>query len=178
MIIKNLIFTFVFASFFACGLPGTGGGGGGDDFNGPAILALNANPQVIDAGEIIYTDVFIQEVHENGILLKFKYHYGLDYIDNTARLKTNKGEVSLRPTHNDRNDDFRYLTFFLEQSEFGSNKKGTVSFELLGRRRVNSGNYIEVDADIEDARKDNESEFSLDRPRFSTEDAISVRVEN
>lgn len=176
---KKLILFPALTILISCGLPGTGGGGGGDGTTrSPAVLALTASPSKIDAGEIVYTELFVQEVHEEGIVIKFKYHYGLDYIRSTAILETNRGGLALTPTHNESNSDVRYLTFFLERDQFGTDRKGTIRFQLIGRRRVANGNRIEVDADIENSTIADRDEFDISRPRFSAEDTTPVQVEN
>lgn len=169
------------ATFFCCALALLsscgGGGGGGDDFVGAGLVTVRSSPSTIDTGDRMLVTAEVSDLHENGILLKFRYPAGLDYVLDSAELlpQGTDNPSDIGPAVNAQQDGETFLVFFLQRSQFGSEERGTVSFQLEGIDRVQSGE-IEVDADVNDPLVDDSAEFDPESPEFGAEDATSVSV--
>lgn len=162
-----------------CGcLASCGGGGGGSDFIGAAVVSVQTTPSTIDTGDRMLVTSELFEVHENGILLKYRFPSGLEYVLDSASLVVagNDDETAIDPSVNSQEDGQTYVVFFLRASQFGDEGRGTVSLQLKGVDRVVSGT-VEVDADVNDPLIDDGAEFEVADPEFEAEDSTGVAVE-
>lgn len=153
--------------------------GGGDDddssFVGAAIVSINTSPRKIDTGDRTQTRVTIQEVHENGILLKVRFPAALSYVLDSAILEVDGDEIDVGPAINSGDENDVYLVFFFSNDTFGEDARGTLTFELEASSGTKKGE-IEVDADVDDPLVDNGSEFDTENPEFVAESTTSIEV--
>jgi len=151
------------------------GGGGGGGFIGAAIVSINLSPSVIDTGDRTQIETWISEVHENGIILKFRYPAGLTYVRDTAILEANEQQLDIGPAKNVASGNYRYLVFFFTREQFGEDNYGKLTFQLEGKAVVADGK-VEVDADVDDPLIDNSVEFDPRNPEFVAEDEAGIKV--
>ncbi len=176
---KKILFRAIVLSVALFGLSGCGGGGGGggDDFVGAALVAISAQPTQIDSGGRTRVTCEIQEVHQNGIALKFRFPQGISYVRETAFLEVNGQQIDISPNYYLSSGSSRYLVFFLSRDIFGEDNYGKVTFELRGDSEVKDGR-IEVDADVDDPFIANSAEFDVNNPEFGYEDQVKIEVTN
>lgn len=151
------------------------GGGGGGGFVGAARVFLDASPNKVDTGDRVSVETRIEELHENGIALKFRYPVGLDYVASTSFLRVDGETIDVGPTENVRVEDYRFLVFYLGEPEFGEERDGTLTFELEASAEIPEG-QIEVDPDVDDINVSNTTEFNRNDPEFRAEDATDIEV--
>lgn len=159
----------------SCGGGGGGGGDGDEDFVGAALVAIATSPSEIDTGDRTRVTVEIAEVHENGIAVKIRFPTGLAYIPSSAFLQVQRSSLDATPTHNLPSGNNNFLVFFFSKGAFGDNS-GTLVLELEGLSSVTDG-VVEVDADVDDPRVDNQAEFTVENAEFAAEDAADIAVE-
>lgn len=152
-----------------------GGGGGDDEVTGAARVRIQASPSTIDTGDRTLVRTNISELHRDGILLKFFYPEGLDFVLDSATLEIDGRELSVFPAFNGLDERGIYLVFFLGEEEFGTRKEGILRFELEANDAVNDGE-ITVDADVDDRLISNDEEFDVSNPEFEPEDGASIDV--
>lgn len=169
--IRNLIVIGCIFALANCG----GGGGGGGGFIGAAQVSLSASPTTIDSGDRMLVRAQISRVHENGILLKFRYPDALTYVLDSAILTVNGKEIDASPSTNAAKDGDIYLVYFFSQGIFDEDFQGEFSMQLEGTSALNSGT-LEVDSDVDDPLIDDSVEFDIENPEFVPEDSVSVRV--
>jgi hypothetical protein len=167
--IISCVFVIQSVFFAACG----GGGGGG--FEGAARVQLDVNKHSIDSGERTTVTTKLNDVDPLGIMLKFKYPAGINYVTGTALLKVNDVVTAIAPTHNVLNESDNYLVFFISQSSLGSKARGDLIFELVGYETIENGE-IAVDADLDDPNIANTVEFDAGDPNFTEEDVVTIEV--
>ena len=153
-----------------------GGGGGGSEFVGAAIVELQASPTIIDTGDRMLVKARISDVNDNGIALKLRFPTGLSYVSSSSSLISEDRSLDISPTENRTEGNFKFLVFYIPQSDFGENGRGVVEFLLEGAARVIEGE-LQVDADVDNPQISNESEFDPKNPEFVAEDFIAVTVE-
>jgi hypothetical protein len=162
---------------------GTGGGGGDGDFVGAATVTISASPNRIDTGDQTLVSTRISEINDRGIALKFKFPSGLRYVPKSASLDAGGEEKEIDPTFqatSSREND-NYLVFFLTQSQFQpagrdyNGESGTLTIRLEGTSSVRDG-FVEIDPDVDDPDIENSSEFDVNEPEFTAEDAASIEV--
>lgn len=153
-----------------------GGGGGGGGFIGAALVNVKSSPNRIDTGDRTLITSEVDEIHENGILLKYKYPTGLTYVLGTAFIEVDGEEIDLDPAVNVSSSNTSYLIFSLKDNLFGENRNGTLSFELQGVAGVNDGE-IAIDADLIDDAGGVTVQFDVENPDFQEEDTASIAVE-
>ena len=181
----SLICNLIAASLGAA-LVGCGGGGGDDstDFSGGATISLNLTPSNLDSGDRTLVSVDVGDVHANGITLKFRYPTGLVYVPKSSMLIVDDNDIKIVPKVNVTSTDggSTYLVYFLPQKLFRRAKEvyagepGTVQLQLVGKSAITDG-LVEVDADVDDANIDNETEFNVATPEFLAEDQQTISVE-
>lgn len=157
---------------------GCGGGGGGSSSStgSAAYVSINASPSTIDSGDRITVDISLEQVNDDGIILKVRYPRDLEYVLDSSILTADNSDQDISPSFNTAGDDGKnYLVYFLSSSRFDENGSGHVSFQLKGIDSVTEG-QIEVDPDIDDPLIANPGEFDVDDPSFNAEDSITVRV--
>ena len=159
-------------SFF---ISACGGGGGDGEQTGAAKVFIEVNPSLIDTGDRTLVKTRIESLHKDGILLKFFYPEGLDYVLDSATLEINGKEVSVFPAFNGLDERGIYLVFFLGEEEFGSKTQGILRFELEASDSVNDGE-VSVDADVDDRLISNDEEFDVNNPEFEPEDGAAIDV--
>jgi hypothetical protein len=153
-----------------------GGGGGGGDFVGAAQVQLQASPTIIDTGDRMLVKARISDVNDNGIALKFRYPTGLSYVPSSSSLLAGNHSLDISPAVNVIEGNYKFLVYYIPQSDFGENARGTVELLLEGSSRVLEG-ALEVDADVDNPLIGNDKEFDPKTPEFAAEDSIAVEVE-
>lgn len=176
---------FVFLCFMAFAqLIGCGGGGGSDDSGDTdsllaAIVSIGAQPTNIDTGERLLVRVTIDEVNQQGIVLKLRYPQGFNFYRDSAVIIADGESSSVEPqvqgTSQVPGETADYLVFFLPRSRFGLEARGTLSLQLIGKAKVESG-AIEVDVDLDNTLVDNSREFNLANPLFTPEVQVEASV--
>lgn len=154
---------------------GGGGGGGSGESASAAKTILRVSPAKIDTGDRTLVTSRISDIHKDGIILKFLFPEGLEYVTESSELTVGGKEVDTGPAFNGLTDDGVYLVFFLSKELFGKNAEGVLTFELEANAEV-IGGEIAVDADVDDKLIDNETEFDVENPQFEAEDGTSVEV--
>ena len=152
-----------------------GGGGGGGGFIGAAIVSLSTSPNSIDTGDRSQVKTEISEVHENGIILKFRYPTGLTYVSDSSFLVVGSTRIDVGPSVNRGDGTHIYLVYFFDADIFRSGRAGTFTFELEARSEVTDGS-VEVDPDVDDPEINNDNEFDLDNPEFRSESDSFIEV--
>ncbi len=163
----------ILLSLSGCG----GGGGGSDDYIGAATVELQVSPTMIDTADRMLVRARLGEVNDNGLALKFRYPLGLNYVPSSSSLTADNQSMDISPSVNLVEGNFRYLVYYIPQSFFGKNKRGTVELLLEGVSRVLQGE-VQVDADVDNPLIDNSSEFDSKNPDFAAEDFVEVKVAN
>lgn len=181
----SLFTTVLMVSLAASSLVGCGGGGGDDSsgFSGAANVSISVTPSELDSGDRALVRVEVNEVHENGILLKFRYSQGLVYVPNSGTVIIDEDETPIKPRFNvvNKDEESVYLVFFLSQKLFRrpgeeySGEPGTVELQLVGKSAIRDG-LIEVDADVDDPGIADSQEFNASKPDFLAEDQQSITV--
>lgn len=181
----SLVSTVLMASLTTSSLVGCGGGGGDDSsgFSGAANVSMSVTPSELDSGDRALVRVEVSEVHENGILLKFRYSQGLVYVPNSGTVIIDEDETPIKPRFNvvNKDEESVYLVFFLPQKLFRrsgeeyTGESGTVEIQLVGKSAVREG-LIEVDADVDDPGIADTLEFNVSKPEFLAEDQRSITV--
>ena len=182
----HLLTALMASSVVATSLVGCGGGGGSDSnsFSGAATVSLNLTPSTIDSGDRTLVQIWVGDVHENGIALKLRYPSGLGYVSGTAHVIVDGDEVPIKPTANLKTADkgTTYLVFFLPQKLFQQAKQTyqgearEIGLQLVGKSLVMDG-LVEVDADVNDTRVADSDEFKVDKPDFSAADQQQITVQ-
>ncbi len=182
----SLLTKVLMTSLAALSVVGCGGGGGDDSsgFSGAANVSMSVNPSELDSGDRALVRVALSEVHENGIILKFRYPQGLVYVPNSGAVIIEQDETPIKPRFNvvNRDEESVYLVFFLPQKLFQrpgtaySGDSGTVEVQLVGKAAVPEG-IIEVDADVDDPGIADTLEFKVSKPEFLAEDQHSITVQ-
>lgn len=180
-----LFTTLLMVSLAASSLVGCGGGGGDDSssFSGAANVSISVTPSELDSGDRALVRVEVNEVHENGILLKLRYSQGLVYVPNSGTVIIDQDETPIKPRFNvvNKDEESVYLVFFLPQKLFRrpgeeySGESGTVEVQLVGKSAIRDG-LIEVDADVDDPGIADSQEFNVSKPEFLAEDQQSITV--
>jgi hypothetical protein len=154
-----------------------GGGGGGEDFIGAATVSLSASPRTIDTGDRTEIRCDVRNVADTGIILKFRFPVGLEYVPESASITEDGVRTLISPQflELDEDEDFFFLVFFLRVRDFARDGSGRVEFQLAGKEETDVS-IIEVDADIDDPLIDNASEFDREDPQFAPESAASITV--
>ncbi|MCB0318232.1 MAG: hypothetical protein KDD56_05705 [Bdellovibrionales bacterium] len=152
-----------------------GGGGGGNGFIGAAIVNLDASPHTVDTGDRTQISTDISEVHENGIIVKFRYPVGLTYVSDSSFLEVGSTRIDVGPSVNRGDGTYIYLVFFFDADIFRSQRQGRLTFELEARSEVLDGR-VEVDPDVDDPNIDNDEEFDIDSPEFRAESDAFIEV--
>jgi len=167
--------TALAASLAGCG----GGGGGGGDYIGAALVSLEASPRQIDPGDRTQLTIRIAEVDENGIALKIKFPVELKYVSSSTTLETSdRDEPIIVPVTNSVNSDpDRYLVYYFKRSRFGEDNQGTLRLQLEAVDELSSGK-IQIDADVDDPKVSNTTEFQVSSPEFGAEDEVSIEIKN
>lgn len=166
--------TFIYAALFliACG----GGSSGEGGFVGAGRVELTASPTSIDVGDRMEVKVRLQDVSEDGVIVKIKYADGLEYVLNSASLEVDSNDLDVGPAVNMLKNKEVFLVFYFGQDLFDDTATGTLTFQLEGTDRVSNGE-IEVDLDVDDPLIANTEEFDIENPEFQVEDAVGVNVE-
>lgn len=172
-------------AFMSTSLLGCGGGGGGGDnsFSGAASVSVDLTPSKIDSGDETRVQIWVGDVHPNGIALKVRYPVGLTFVVNSALLTIGDKTSRIKPRFDVVTSDKRstYLVFFLPQRLFLPPKgdyqgeAGLVELRLRGLLRVRGG-LVEVDADVNNTRIPDEVEFDINSPNFTPADQRSIEV--
>lgn len=158
----------------ACG----GGGGGGGGFVGAADLQLEVEPRVVDPGDRLFVRIRINEIHEDGIMLKLRFPSAIRYVRDSAMLYRDRGDDQGRaypPTENETVESSIYLVFFVDHDDLEGDNRGELLLELEAREEVDDG-QVEVDADVDNPRVDDDKEFDAENPAFAAEDRVYVDV--
>jgi hypothetical protein len=157
-----------------------GGGGGGSDFVGAAIVNIDTTPNRIDPGDRSATRVLLNEVHENGILLKIRFPKGIKYVENSAKFRSDvvEEEEEIDAIFNDDSEDgFVYVVFCLPSSKFGDDRQGELNLELVGVSAVSDGR-LGADPDVRESRSGSTCTFKIKNPEYNAEDDIKIEVIN
>lgn len=170
--LRKEFLALVMLTLISCG----GGGGGGDDFIGAAVVELEASPTIIDTADRMLVKARLSEVNENGVALKFRFPPGLSYVNSSSSLTADEKALDISPTVNQEEGNFRFLVYYIKQSSFGPDKRGTVEFLLEGVSRVIQGE-LQVDVDVDNPLISNDKEFDSKNPDFAAEDYVEVKVE-
>lgn len=155
----------------------TGCSGGGGEYAGPALVNVDANPSAIDGGDRTTVTIRIQQVNEDGIMLKIRVPKGLDYVIDSGNLTVHGITINLDPDANKSDTTHNYLVYFLSRGLFGHDNEGAVTVQFEGTAAVETG-AIEVDPDIDNLTIANSVEFDVTTPKFSAEDSQSIIVTN
>lgn len=158
-------------------LTGCGGGGGGGEFTGPALVSVDADPSSIDTGDRTTVTIEIQEVNDDGIMLKIRTPIGLSYVSDSGTLTVDGIQINLDPASNTADTSFNYLVYFLSRKLFGTENRGTVNVVFDGTAAIETG-AIDVDPDIDNPTISNTTEFDVAAPKFSAEDSQTIVVAN
>lgn len=169
--LKLLLSLVLLVSLTSCG----GGGGDGDSFLGAATLRVDASPRTVDTGDRTKVTVIINDVHEDGIILKILFPDGLTYVLDSSFLIVDEKENDIGPAFNGVGDDGIFLVYFLSQDQFDDNFDGVLTFELEGVTGFSQGT-IEVDSDVDDPLINNSEEFDVNAPEFLGESSVSIEV--
>ena len=181
-----LLSALVASSLLATSLSGCGGGGGSDSdssFSGAASVSLDLSPSSIDTGDRTLVQLWVGDVHDNGVAIKLRYPSGLSYVTGTAKVVVDEDEVSIKPTVNVRTADrsTTYLVFFVPQKLFRESDEPyqgqarLIQLQLVGKTLVQEG-LVEVDVDVNDARVADTEEFTVAKPEFVAADQQSITV--
>lgn len=173
---KGFFFVFALCGFYV--LSSCGGGGSDDSgFNGGGRVFISLEPSSIDVGDRSQVRVDIFDVNEDGVVVKVLFPDALSYVGGTAQLEVDGDETEITPDVDTAgNNDDRYLVFFFSEDDFDKDAEGTVRFELQANDSVNDGE-ISVDLDIDDPTVPNNSEFSVQSPKFQAEDSARIDVD-
>jgi hypothetical protein len=167
--------SLVVSVFTLCSCGVGGGGGGGSDFVGAAETSVEASPSTIDTGDRTEVKIDISDVHPNGIVLKVRIPKGLSYVPSSAFLTLDDDPIDIGPKKNVTKDNYVYLVFFLTQAQFGDDGQGRISFQLVGNSSLEDGK-IDVDADVNDPLKNDDTEFNASNPTFEPEASTDIEV--
>lgn len=161
---------------------GSGSGGESDETEAgntfAAAVTLRVSPKDADTGDRVSVLVEIQDVNEEGILLKIRYPRAYDYYPNSAFLRSDR-LIDISPIANGHSrvegDKTDYLVFSLPRAAFGRGNFGEVSVQLYAATAVKSGK-IEVDADLDSGEAFDKAPFTLRNPNFSAESEVTISV--
>jgi hypothetical protein len=158
---------------------GSGSGSGDSDSLLAGIASVQAAPRDIDTGERTLIRITINEAHQDGVIVKTRYPQGLNFFRKSAIISADGSTTSLEPIFQGSskvaNEKLDYLVFFLPRTRFGLTGTGDVSFQLVGRSAVATGD-VEVDLDLNNTLSGKFQDFSPTDPRFSTEASVTVKV--
>lgn len=144
---------------------------------GAAYVRVSADPNDIDVGDTTLVTVRVENIKENGILLKIRVPEVLGYVPRSGSIEVKGEDVARDPDVIDVDPDTRrrYLVFFLSPDELEDDLNTTVALELEGLSRLSAGE-IEVDPDVNSPDVPDDTEFSVDDPQFDAEDETEITV--
>lgn len=171
--VKRLFLAFSILGVFLGA--GCSGGGGGDDFFGPAIVSLDANPRTIFVGDRALISVDLEEVNEDGVVLVFRYPTALSYVDKTALLEVEDSEVKVTPLVNAGRKGSIYLAFVFSGETFGEDLRGKLTLQLTGLKPDDNA-ILELDPSIRDTDLPDDEQFNINNPVFGTDTEVTLRV--
>lgn len=157
-------------------MTGCGGGGGGGS-SGPANISVSADPEKIDAGDVMTVTVPISDVNEDGIMLKIRTPVGLDYVNDSGYLEVDGTSLNLDPDFYKTDTKFNYLVYFLSRNLFGESNAGVLTVKYLGTAAVAAGT-VDVDADVDNPDLSDSAQFDVTNPQFTAEGSDKVVVKN
>ena len=175
--IFQLVLSIVLSvSILSCGL---GGGGGGGNELIAADVSISADPREIDSGDRVRITVFLSDVKEDGVLLKFRYSNKFAYVRNSSLLNVNGDDVKVSPAAEDsvgpELNGETYLVYDLPHSAFGDEDNAEFQFVIEGVGKITNGD-IEVDADFNDPHETISQKFSILSPEFEAKAFVEVTV--
>ncbi len=162
---------------FSIILSACGGGGGGGEFEGAALVNVSANPRAIDTGDRTNVTIDIQDVNDDGIMLKIRTPLGLTYVTDSGSLTVSNIQINIDPAASKADATHNYLVYFFRRALFGSENRGTVKVIFEGTAAVETGT-IDIDPDIDNPSISNTTEFDIAAPKFSAEDSKDITVAN
>ncbi len=175
MRLKNLVSIAVIS---AC-LCNCGGGGGGNSGSGApdaAKVELTLDPHRTDTGERVSVSTRISDINPLGIILKYRFPKGLQYIRNSASLSVGLHGYDSGPLISVEEGDLAYLVFFFSPESFRGMPAATLTFSLNAAAAASGA--VEVDADVDDPAIRDEKEFDPANPKFSEEDSEWIEVDD
>jgi hypothetical protein len=173
-----LILSILFSiSILSCGLGGGGGGGGNELI--AADVSISADPIEIDSGDRSRISVFLSDVKEDGVLLKFRYSNKFAYVRNSSTLVIDGHEFTVSASAEDTVgaalSGETYLVYDLPHSLFGESDNGEIRLVIEGLAKINNGK-IEVDADFNDPNQTIAQKFNILSPEFEPKDFVKISV--
>ena len=165
-----LLFLFLCTLITACG----GGGGSGDGFQPPAEVDIDATPKDVFIGGRTLVRAFIDDVHPDGVVLKFRFPKGLAYVTNTSRLRVAGGDVDVGPTNTGTNDTSSYVVFVFPREVFGE-YSGELDFQLEARDGIGSAK-IELQPSYRNLSVSDDRQFNINDPKFGTDVYVQIFV--
>jgi hypothetical protein len=170
-VLRYLLAVTLLLTIAACG------DGSSDGVFGAAFVSVKATPSFIDVGDRTFVVVDIDQLDDDGILLKVRFPIGLEYLLNSSFIRVRGEDFARDPdlVFTSERENRNYLVYYLSKQQFDGNDEGTISFDLIGRSLVSRGE-IEVDADIDNPNIPNEDEFDPEVTEFNREDSTSIRV--
>ena len=159
--------------FLGCGV---GGGGGGTDAASDiaASVEVAISPGVVDTGDRTTATVYIDNVSEDGVVIKLRFPIGIRYILGSSELQIDGDSIAVAPTTNVTDEKNGYLVYFFRKSLFGDSS-AFLELKLLATAKVTKG-LVEVDADLNDTSVDDQDEFQVATPNFSAQGSDGIVV--
>lgn len=126
--------------------------------------------------------VYLEDVHQDGILLKVRTPTELNYHSESAILTQASDFFRIRPIERGRGRvgderNYNYLVFSLPRTLFDLENEAELTFEMTADGVVEEG-LIEVDADINNPLIEDRDEFQFSNPDFTPEDFVEISVED
>lgn len=156
--------------FSGCG----GGGGSGGDFQEPANVDIEATPKDIYIGGRTLVRTFIDNVHTDGVVIKFRFPKGLNYVKESSRLYIAGGDVDVGPTNSGTKDTSNYLVYVFSKDVFGD-FSGELDFQLEAGEGIGSAK-IEVQPAFRNPALPDSQQFSIKDPKFGTDIYVQIFV--
>jgi hypothetical protein len=157
----------------SCGSDSNSLGGAG----GAAFVRISTQPRDFDVGDSTSTSVRVEDIKESGIILKIRYPSAAEYVRGSSSVEVNGRDRAREPDRivSDRDNNRRYLLYFIYPEQIGNERDTTVSFELRGVSRITKGK-IEVDPDVASRDIPDQQEFTIANPEFSSEAEVEIEV--
>jgi hypothetical protein len=181
MIIKAVMARLVYIIFLSLiflVMPACGGssGSGSDDFFGAGLVSLRIQPSTIDVGDRTQVTIDIAAVNPDGVLVKIRVPEVMSYVQDTAMLRVEGNDTPLVPDVDvAAGNNFRYLVFFLFESDMDRNGSGVLRLQLQANDAV-SGGRIGVDLDVNDPLINDAIEFDPSNPAYQEESGATINV--
>ena len=161
--------------FVGCGVGGSGGGSGTDASSDLAAnVEVAVSPGVVDTGDRTTATIYIDNISEDGVVIKLRFPIGVRYILGTSELQIDGDSIAVAPTTNVSDEKNSYLVYFFRKSLFGDSS-AFLELKLLATAKVAKG-LVEVDADLNDISVDDQDEFLVATPNFSAQGSDGITV--